>query len=185
MTGGRVALGLIASLAVACGGGQEDAEQAAAGSRSPPAEPVEDVPLGEAPEAAVELAAVMDPNTPVSLRVTGDDYRWLVRYAGPDGVIDTTDDVLTQQNLHLPAGREVFIDLASHDFVYTFYVPRLDIMEVAVPGEPFEIDLDTGRAGVHDLLGSQMCGFTHPLLIGDVVIEEWPEFVAWLETTGN
>ena len=127
-------------------------------------------------------AAAAAPDRPLEVRVTGDDYHWILRYPGADGLLDTADDRFSQRNVHLPAHSQTYLDLASADYAYTFYVPDLDIKEVAVPDVPFEIDLETGSAATHRLLGSQMCGYTHPLLLGDVVIEEPDAFAAWLAT---
>ena len=155
----------------------------APGVVAPLADPADPGQPGQ-PADPADPAVVADAG-PLEVRVTGDDYRWLLRYPGPDGRLDTPDDVLRERHLHLPARREVILDLASNDYVYTFYVPYLDILEVAVPDVPFEYDLDTGPAGVHDLLGSQMCGYTHPELLGDVVIQDAAEFAAWLSARGD
>ena len=54
------------------------------------------------------------------------------------------------------------------------------------PLPPFtELELETGPAGVHDLLGSQMCGFTHPEPLGDVIVQERAEFADWLSEQGG
>lgn len=117
---------------------------------------------------------------PLEVRVTGSDFKWLIRYAGPDGRLDTEDDVLTQRHLQLPARAEVTIDLRSDDYVYTFLVPDLDLAEMAVPGKPFLMRLETEEPGAHSLRGSQMCGFTHPDLIGEVVVQPRAGFDDWL-----
>ena len=135
----------------------------------PPPEPA---PPGRAPQA-------------LELRVTGDDFRWRIRYPGPDGDLDTPDDVVTWRHLHLPADSEIVIDLRSADYVYTFYVPHLDIMEAAVPDAPFVLDFESGKPARDDLLGSQMCGYTHPELLGDLVIHPPADFELWLAGLGG
>ena len=59
-----------------------------------------------------------DPDVLV-VRMTGDDYRWGVRYPGRDGRLDTRDDVLDSRNLNVPEGTEVRVLLESRDYVYT------------------------------------------------------------------
>jgi heme/copper-type cytochrome/quinol oxidase subunit 2 len=110
----------------------------------------------------------------VQVRVTGHDYQWRIRYAGPDGLLDSDDDLLNARNLFLPAHAQIHLELCSDDFAYTFCLPNQDLMEVAVPGLPFAIEFQTDDPGTHELLGSQMCGYIHPLLIGRVEVGQWP-----------
>lgn len=176
MIGRPLAPALAAALLIGCA--PEAPEEPAPAAAPSPVLPRS--AAGEPAPARPPESAPAQPAGPLRIRITGHDYRWLLRYPGPDGRLDTPDDVRTERNLHLPARREVILDLVSDDWVYTFYVPYLDVLESAVPDAPFEIDFETGPAGVHDLLGSQMCGYTHPLLLGDVVIEEAGAFEAWL-----
>ena len=178
MIAGRGGLALLAAWAAGCSG--DDAAGAVPASAVEPS--VQTVVEAEARSAPQPPPL---PVGPYPIRVTGDDYRWRLRYPGADGLLDTEDDVEAWRHLHLPAEREVVLDLASVDYVYTFYVPQLDIMEVAMPDVPFEYDLETGRAAVHNLLGSQMCGYTHPELLGDVVVEDEADFAAWLGDQGG
>lgn len=120
------------------------------------------------------------PQPSLTVRITGHEFQWLIRYAGADGVIDTEDDVLTRQHLHLPAETTITIDLRSDDYVYTLYLPHLDWIEAAVPGAPLTLAFDSGVPATHELRGSQMCGFTHPQLIGAVVVQERTAFAGWL-----
>lgn len=114
------------------------------------------------------------------MRVTGSDFKWLIRYPGTDGRLGTADDPVTRRDLHLPAGADVSIELRSDDYAYSFYVPDREIMEVALPGSPWSIQLRTAEPERLRLLGSQMCGFAHPDLLGEVVVAAPAEFDAWL-----
>ena len=125
---------------------------------------INEIPLGE----------------PLSVRITGHDFQWRIRYPGTDGILDTPDDVLGKRNLHLPEKREICLELCSDDFAYTLFVPHYDFLDVAMPGSPFEFDFTTQSTGDHKLLGSQMCGYTHPLLIGRLIIHTKTDFESWL-----
>lgn len=119
------------------------------------------------------------------MRVVADEFQWHLRYSGLDGKLDTPDDVLTLRHLHLPADTEISIDLQSKDYVYSFYLPHITLMEVAVPDRPFNLEFETSAPGTFKLLGSQMCGFAHPNLLGDVVIHPPADFETWLSQIGN
>jgi cytochrome c oxidase subunit II len=117
---------------------------------------------------------------PLEVRVTGAGYQWTIRYAGPDGRLDTADDVVTRRHLHLPARSRVRLELASEDFVYSFSLPALDVSDLAVPGRPFLLMFETESAGTSRVMGDQMCGFTHPELMGDLIVQRPEEFQSWL-----
>lgn len=116
------------------------------------------------------LAATAAP--PFTLRVTGRDFHWEILYPGPDGVLDTPDDVMRQRHLHLPAHRAIAIDLRSDDYVYSLHLPDLEVTELAVPGKPYLLQFETENPGNYRLMGSQMCGYTHPELLGNLVVHE-------------
>lgn len=128
-----------------------------------------------------EAPSVTAPSPPITIRVTAGDWKWEIRYPGGDGLLDSDDDVLDERNLHLPAGSHVTLELRSRDYSYSFHVPDYNLIEVALPGSPYRREFDSGAAGVHKLLGSQMCGYAHPDLLGDVVVMRPEEFDAWIE----
>ena len=122
------------------------------------------------------------PNEPLRVRVTGHDFRWHLRYPGPDRELDTNDDILARRHLHLPMHTPVELELRSDDYVYSLYLPEYELVEMAFPGRPFVVEISTDSAGTSRLLGSQMCGFTHPELLGDLVVQSREDFRRWLQS---
>lgn len=116
----------------------------------------------------------------LTVRITGEDYRWHIRYAGPDGRLDTKDDIRTIRNLHLPGHTDTEILLNSKDYLYTLALPHLALKEIAVPDMTFQMRFTTTAAGSFDLLGDQMCGYAHTDLLGKMVVQSRPDFEAWL-----
>ena len=116
----------------------------------------------------------------LTLRITGKDFRWHILYPGPDAVLDTADDIADQRHLHLPARRDIAIDLRSDDYVYSLHLPDLEVTELAVPGKPYLLQFQTENPGHYRLMGSQLCGYTHPELLGDLVVQTEELFDAWL-----
>ena len=104
----------------------------------------------------------------------------LRRRSGPDARFDTADDILARRHLHVPARTAVVIDLRSEDYVYTFHLPHFDLIEAAIPDMRSQLEFETESPGISELLGSQMCGYAHPQLLGDVVVHTPQEFEAWL-----
>ena len=90
------------------------------------------------------------------VHVTGEQFAWNVRYAGPDGVFGRTDiklldltanplgldrsdpaaqdDVTTLNQLYLPANRPIIVKLRSKDVIHSFGVPEFRVKQDAIPG---------------------------------------------------
>jgi len=113
---------------------------------------------------------------PLIVDITGDEYEWQIRYPGPDGLPDTTDDHHALQHLVLPTLTDVKLRLHSRDYLYTLALPHLDLKEIAIPDLTFHLEFNTGSRGVHELLGDQMCGYSHPKLMGKLRVVSHNEF---------
>lgn len=131
------------------------------------------------------LAALMLAQPPLTVRITANGFRWNILYPGPDGLLDTPDDIAAQRHLHLPARRTIAIDLRSDDYVYSLHLPELEVTELAVPGKPYLLQFDTENPGHYRLMGSQLCGYTHPELLGDLVVHTQEGFDAWIDDPGR
>jgi len=118
----------------------------------------------------------------LTVEITGADYNWHIRYPGSDGELGTPDDIWTLRHLHLPADTQVELKLLSHDFLYNFWLPDRDVYQIAVPEVPMGAKFNSGSAREAQLLGDQMCGFSHENLIGELVVQEPEDFENWLET---
>ena len=106
----------------------------------------------------------------IVIEVTGDEFNWYFLYPGPDGVLGTSDDRHSVQNMFLPDNSKVNLKLKSNDYVYTFTLPELGMREIAVPGLSFELQFTTQDEQTLQLRGDQLCGFAHETLIGKVYV---------------
>lgn len=121
------------------------------------------------------------PNQPYKVRITGRDFRWHMCYPGPDDTLGTSDDIQDERHLHLPAHTRVQLELTSDDYVYSLAFPHWNEKEIAVPDLRFQLEFQTHDAGTFDLRGNQMCGYTHPELLGQLTVHSPGEFDAWLD----
>ena len=122
---------------------------------------------------------------PLEIEVTGADYQWHIRYPGNDGLLHSDDDILALRHVHLPSSTPVKIHLKSRDFIYAFRVPELKQSQMAIPDLDFALDFKTPAPGLFQLKGDQMCGFAHPDLIGELVVEPRAGFLDWLQQVQN
>ncbi len=124
-------------------------------------------------------AASGEASSAVSIEITGRDFLWFYRYAGPDDVLGTADDFLVTGDLHVPAGANATIHLKSDDYIYSLTLPEQGLHAAAIPDLTTVKDFETGAPGIYELLGDQMCGYQHEDLIAKLVVEPEDAFRKW------
>ncbi|MGE8498628.1 MAG: cytochrome c oxidase subunit II [Pseudomonas sp.] len=110
---------------------------------------------------------------PLRIEVIGHQWWWEVRY--PDS------GVVTANQLHLPVGRPVDLEVTSADVIHAFWVPRLGGKIDMIPGRHNRIRLQADQAGTFRGQCSEFCGTQHSHMILDVQAHEEEAFAAWLE----
>jgi cytochrome c oxidase subunit 2 len=101
-------------------------------------------------------------------------HQWWWEYAYPDlGVI-------TANELHVPVGVGLAIDLESRDVIHSFFVPHFGLMRDAVPGKTNHLSLSVDRAGTFDGVCTQFCGAQHAWMRQRITAEPRDQFDAWV-----
>ena len=115
------------------------------------------------------------------VQIMPEQFAWNIRYAGPDGIFRTSDDVTTINQLRVPVNRPVIVQLSSKDVIHSFFLPNLRIKMDAVPGMVTSLYFQAKRPGTYDIACAEHCGFGHYRMRGFLVVEESAEaFHAWL-----
>lgn len=123
----------------------------------------------------------MAPKVPPLAEVTARQFQWVIRYPGPDGKLNTADDLFTENDLHFVKDREALIYLKSSDVLHSFYIPQIRIKQDAVPGITIPVWFDSDTAGKFDLVCAELCGWGHYKMRGQVTIHEnQAEFDKWV-----
>lgn len=112
--------------------------------------------------------------SPQALQVTVRGYQWWWEFRYPDL------DVVTANELHLPSGRQVALELEGPDVIHSFWVPRLGGKRDVIPGRHSRIILTPEAAG--EFLGqcAEFCGAAHASMGLRVVVEAPGEFERWV-----
>ncbi|WP_404842302.1 cytochrome c oxidase subunit II [Burkholderia vietnamiensis] len=124
------------------------------------------------------LAVVAAPPRPPALTigVTAHDWWWAVRYpADADGAA-----FVTANEIHIPVGEPVLVELTSADVIHAFWVPQLAGKTQTIPGQTNRQWLQADRPGVYRGQCSQYCGAQHAHMAFEVVVEPPAAFRAWL-----
>ncbi len=121
-----------------------------------------------------EIASLGAPKATI-IKVTGHQWWWEVEYQDPV----PAHQVTTANEIHIPAGRPVLIELASADVIHSFWVPSLHGKRDLIPGHESSIWIEAGRPGVYRGFCAEFCGHQHAHM-GLLVIADPPErYAAW------
>jgi cytochrome c oxidase subunit 2 len=118
----------------------------------------------------------------VLIEVNAHQWSWTARYPGPDGRFGTPDDIVTTDDIRVPTGAPVVMQLTSTDVIHSFYLPNFRVKQDAVPGNVGRLTFQGREAGQYEIACAQHCGPNHYKMRGVLTVlspEAWRE---WLET---
>jgi cytochrome c oxidase subunit 2 len=111
----------------------------------------------------------------LSLRVTGKQWWWAVEYQARD----PSQRFTTANELHVPAGRRVRIELESPDVIHSLWIPRLDGKLDLVPGRHNVMWLTPRTPGTYRGQCAEFCGLQHAKMALDVQVQAPADFERW------
>jgi cytochrome c oxidase subunit 2 len=135
------------------------------------------------------------------IRVTAQQFSWIIHYPGADGEFGTNtpslvgpdnpagldrssphaaDDVVTISEMHLPLGRNVVVQLTARDVIHSFGVPAMRVKQDAIPGMMTPVWFTPTMEGHYDIACSQLCGLGHYRMRGVITVERPENFTSWL-----
>ena len=106
------------------------------------------------------------------IEVTGHQWHWEVHY--PEDGITTTNE------LRLPVGRPISLQLTSADVIHSFWVPELGGKMDALPDGVNTLVLEADQPGQHRSQCAEFCGLRHADMKLRVVAEPAEQFESWL-----
>ena len=107
------------------------------------------------------------------VEVIGHQYWWEVRYPG--------QEVVTANELHIPAGVPVRLRLTAHDVIHSFWVPELHGKLDMIPNQTNTFWLQADQPGIYRGLCAEFCGVQHAKMTFLVVAQPEAEYRAWLQ----
>ena len=115
------------------------------------------------------------------VRVVGQQWAWTFVHPGADGKLDTPDDIVTTDDLHVQVGRTYHFLLESKDVLHSFSVPVFRLKQDAVPGRTITGWFKPIRTGSFDIQCAEICGIGHGVMNGRIHIEGAAEHQAWVQ----
>jgi len=89
-------------------------------------------------------------------------------------------DVVTANELHLPAGRRVVLRLDGPDVIHSFWIPHLGGKRDAIPGRLNQITLTPEQTGEYWGQCAEFCGASHANMGMRAVVQTTADFERWV-----
>lgn len=106
----------------------------------------------------------------LTIEVIGHDWWWEARY--PNGAV-------TANEIHIPVGEPVELELTTADVIHSFWVPELQVKTDQIPGQTNRQWLEADEPGTFRGQCAEFCGLQHANMVFYVIADE--DFNAWVE----
>jgi cytochrome c oxidase subunit 2 len=117
------------------------------------------------------VAAPSSSGDDVNVTVVG--HRWWWEFDYPDY------GFVTANEMHVPVGATVQIDVESVDVIHSFWVPQLSGKADAIPGQTNHLWFKADQIGEYHGQCSEYCGLNHANMRIKLVVESQDDFDAW------
>jgi cytochrome c oxidase subunit II len=125
----------------------------------------------------VGQALTMPPSTKVvPIKLVGHQFWWEVQY--PDSIPNKS--VTTANEVHIPVGTPVVMELRSFDVIHSMWVPSLTGKKDLMPGYTRSLWFRADTPGVYRGQCAEFCGLEHAKMGMLVIAQTRKDFDAWL-----
>jgi cytochrome c oxidase subunit 2 len=112
------------------------------------------------------------PADALDIAVVAKQWMWKFEHPGGQREID---------ELHVPAGQDVKLTMASQDVIHSLFLPALRLKQDAVPGRYTTLWFNADRPGVYQLACAEFCGADHSEMVGRFVVMDPADYARWLD----
>ncbi len=121
------------------------------------------------------LSATRMTGDEMRVKIIGEMWWWRVHYQDADG----RETMRDANELHIPVGKPVLLELESADVIHSFWVPRLGGKMDMIPGRTNRLLIQADKPGIYKGQCAEYCGGPHALM-GFVVVAHTPaDFARW------
>lgn len=146
------------------------------------------------PTIATLVQVNTTPPDAMVIDVIGHQWWWEFDYPQQNVTTDSGSSisipkqVVTADEMHIPAGKAVRVNLHSNDVIHSFWVPTLAGKQDVIPNHDGGIWFSAYQPGTFDGQCAQFCGEQHALMQFRVVADTAADFQSWInsqETTAS
>ena len=120
------------------------------------------------------------PEAEQTIRIVGQQWAWTFVHPGPDGELDTDDDIAMIDELHVQAGVTYHFMLESKDVLHDFSVPVFRLKQDAIPGRRILDWFKPEVAGEFDIQCAEMCGIGDGIMGAKLYVETPEQHAMWV-----
>lgn len=142
------------------------------------------------------------PEERILIEITAEQYGFHIRYPGADGILGQhndhlmsmsnklglvkedpagADDIILYNEMVIPVGHPVQLQLRSRDVIHSFYVPEFRLYQDAVPGKTITyLWFETTGVAQVSLACSQLCGSGHYNMQGKIAVVPQEDYDKWI-----
>lgn len=129
------------------------------------------------------VAQPSDPETPLTIGINAHQWWWEADYRPSR----SADHFATANEIHIPVGVPVRVELRSADVIHSFWVPKLAGKTDVIPGRVNSMWMEANEPGIYRGQCAEYCGAEHAKMAFLVVAEPLDRFRQWevLELSGK
>ncbi len=120
------------------------------------------------------------PPADATIRVVGQQWAWTFTQPGPDGLLDTADDIRTSDDLHVEVDKTYHFKLEATDVLHSFSVPVFRLKQDSVPGRTITGWFKPTKAGDFDIQCAEICGIGHGIMAARLHVETAEQHQEWM-----
>lgn len=109
--------------------------------------------------------------------IIGHQWWWEIHYLNDD----VSQQFVTANELHLPLGQPVNIEVQTRDVMHSFWIPALHGKVDMIPGQANYIRLIASQAGVYTGQCAEFCGEEHARMRLLAVVQPPRQYKEWIE----
>ncbi len=122
--------------------------------------------------AEFDLADTEDRSDHINIKVTGYQYWWHFDYED--------EEIQTSQDLYIPVGERVYLDLISADVLHSFWVPSLAGKLDVNPENVNTFYIEAYEEGVYYGKCAELCGESHALMDFKLIAVSPEDYDQWV-----
>lgn len=117
----------------------------------------------------------------VKIMIMPQQWAWNFRYAGKDGAFNTADDIVMLNEMVIPKGRPIVVQILSKDVIHGFFVPNARMQIDAIPGQVSKMWFDANETGHFEIACLHLCGTAHYKMKAFLNVMEDADYKLWSE----
>ncbi len=109
--------------------------------------------------------------------VVGQQWWWEYRYDIDD---DGEEDIITANQLVIPVGETIGLNIYSNDVIHSFWIPALNGKKDAVPGRGHGLSFTAKETGIFQGQCTEFCGLSHGYMRMEVKVLDRADYDVWV-----